>query len=320
MKKYRGPFFAILFLLSFPIIITKAQSFKVIQTEKIISDAQKGFMAPAWSPDGSKIAFTSQKYVGIWILYLQDNSIKQITDETAAGFHLQWSNDSKTILTRVARYENMYRYNAVKTFDVASGKANLLTDYRAMMPGLPEFTPGNDKVFLYGINKLEMFNSGLQPVLNKKLNVSNMIVYADENKIAVQDLSNNQLYSFEPVKGKRILNLQLSPDGSKAAFEIYGGDMYVININGTGLTNLGVGYRPKWSPDSQYIVYMLTKDDGEAIVSSDIYYIKIDGTEKTNLTNTNDTIEMNPDWSPDGKKIAFDLTNENAIYTIEIAK
>ena len=90
--------------------------------------------------------------------------------------------------------------------------------------------------------------------------------------------------------------------------------MYVMNTNGTGLTDLGKGYRPRWSPDNQHIVYMITKDDGDRILSSDIYTIKIDGKEKTNLTNTNEQIEMNPDWSPDGKKIAFDILNGGTIY------
>ncbi|MEJ2614049.1 MAG: hypothetical protein P8Z35_03755 [Ignavibacteriaceae bacterium] len=282
--------------------------------EKLVENAQEDFMAPVWSPDGSMIAFTSAKYKGIWIIDLQNRNIKQITDETAAGFLFKWSKDSQSILTRVAKYDDMRRYNAVKIFNVKAGESFLLTGFRTIMPGLPSFTPDNNKVYMFGKNNLELFDSGIEAVPDKKSSVSSNIIYLRNDKIAVEDLISHQVETFEPVKGKRVLNLQASPDGSRVAFEIYGGDMYVMNTDGTGLTDLGQGYRPKWSSDNQHIVYMVTKDDGYRILSSDIYTIKIDGTEKTNLTKTADRVEMNPDWSPDGKKIAFDVPGEGSIY------
>ncbi len=307
---YENLLFIITLVIPFLFISAKAQS----QPEKLIGNTDKDFMAPVWSPDGSTIAFTSANYKGIWIINIQNKTVKQITDETAAGFGFKWSDDSQTILTRVAKYEGIRRYNAIKTFNVQTGQSNLLTDYRTMMPGLPAFTPGNEKVFMYGRNNLEIFNSKIEAKLNKKSSMSSKIVYLRDDKIAVEDLVTHQLKTYEPVKDERVMNLQVSPDGNKAAFEIYGGDMYIMNIDGSGLLDLGKGYRPKWSPDNQHIVYMITKDDGHQILSSDIFTIKIDGTKKTNLTNTNDKFEMNPDWSPDGKKIAYDIVNEGAIY------
>ena len=285
-----------------------------IRYEKLAENIKDNFMAPVWSPDGSMIAFTSAKYKGIWIIDIQNRNIKQITDETAAGFLFKWSDDSKSILTRVAKYDGMKRYNAVKLFNIKSDESFLLTDYRTMMPGLPSFTPDNNKVYMFGRKNLEIFDSGIEAKPYKKSAVSSKIIYIRDDKIAVEDLISHQLKTFEPVKGKRVLNLRASPDCSRVTFELYGGDMYVMNSDGTGLTDLGKGYRPKWSPDNQHIVYMITKDDGYRILSSDIYTIKIDGTEKTNLTNSIDQIEMNPDWSPDGKKIAFDVPGEGSIY------
>jgi Tol biopolymer transport system component len=306
--------FIFTFVIPFFIIPANAQT----KPEKLVENIDEDYMAPVWSPDGSMIAFTAAKYNGIWIISLKNKNIKQVTDETAAGFGFKWSEDSKAILTRVSKYEGIRRYNAVKIFNIETGQSDLLTDYRTMMPGLPEFASANGKVFIYGRNKLEIFNSGLKAGSINKSNNSQKIVYIRDNKIAVQNLTTNRLQIFEPVKGERVLNLQVSPDGSKAAFEIIGSDMYVMNIDGTGLTDLGKGYRPKWSPDNQHIVYMITEDDGYQILSSDIYTIKIDGTEKNNITNTNDKLEMNPDWSPDGKSIAFDIPNEGAIYIMEV--
>ena len=91
-------------------------------------------MNPVFSPDGNKIAYTKASYKGLWIFDRVTNSTRQITDEDAAGFAFKWSSDSKSILTRVAKYENLRRYNAVKIFDVESGNSKLLTDYKTMMP------------------------------------------------------------------------------------------------------------------------------------------------------------------------------------------
>jgi len=309
----------LLSILSF-IIPLNAQSFKSLNTEKLFGETGQIFMSPVWSPDGSMIAFTSAGYEGIWIFNLQNKNVKQITDEPAAGFAFKWSDNSKAILTRVARYEEVRRYNAVKIFNVETGESTLLTDYRTMMPGLPEFASDDKKVFMYGRNKLEIFDSGIEAEQNKTFNSSSKIVYLRDDKIAVEDLTTSHLEILEPVKDERVLNLQVSPDGNRVAFEIIGGDMYVMNVDGTGITNLGQGYRPKWSPDNQYIAYMITEDDGHQILSSDIYSIKIDGTEKTNLTNSDNKIEMNPSWSPDGKAIAYDVLDEGAIYIMTISE
>jgi Tol biopolymer transport system component len=246
-----------------------------------------------------------------------DGNVKQISDEPSAGYKMKWSPDSKAILSRVAKYEGVRRYNAVKVFNVETGESELLTDYRTMMPGLPQWSDGGAKVFLYCNGETEVLNYGTNEERNNQL-TSEKVVYLKDDKIAVEDFQTNQVKTFEPVEGERVLNVQLSPDGNKIAFEIIGGNMYVINIDGTGLTNLGTGYRPSWSPGSNYIVYMITEDDGHNILSSDLYLININGTEKTNLTNTNDIIEMNPDWSSDGNRIAYDVPEEGAIYVMDL--
>ena len=104
MKKI---FYTCSLLLTSLIISINAQAIKVPGSEKLVSEDGKVFMSPVWSPDGSMIAFTEQNYKGIYVLNLQDNSIKQITNEPAAGFIIKWSQNSEYILTRAAQFEGV---------------------------------------------------------------------------------------------------------------------------------------------------------------------------------------------------------------------
>jgi Tol biopolymer transport system component len=102
-----------------------------------------------------------------------------------------------------------------------------------------------------------------------------------------------------------------SPDGTKIAFYGYprgavrGGanyDVYVMNADGSGVTNLTTSSAdvaswfsqldPKWSPDGTRIVY--DGDDG-------LYVMNADGSDQRRIAAGQDA-----SWSPDGTWIAFE--------------
>jgi Tol biopolymer transport system component len=279
---------------------------------KIAGGDGETYLAPQFSPDGSMIAFSSDKYQGIWIYSFADNSIQKLTDEAASGFGFSWSRDSRYILSRVAEFEGMKRLNAVKVFDVKSKESENLSGYKTYMPTLPQWGHGDSKVFTY-TKELEVYST------NKlaKSGVSSKVAYVQNNKIAVGDIVTENIKTFDPLNGATLINLSLSPDGNKITFESVGGNMYVINSDGTGLINLGKGNRPKWSPDSRQIVYTVAEDDGHVITASDIYLVSADGKEKTNITNS-DRLEMNPSFSPDERSIVYDEASEGAIYIMKL--
>jgi Tol biopolymer transport system component len=83
-------------------------------------------------------------------------------------------------------------------------------------------------------------------------------------------------------------------------------DIYVMNSDGTGQTNLtrtktGVG-EAVWSPDGNKIVFS-ARSAGER--SLDIFVTNAAGTGETNLTRTKASTEAAPSWSPDSKKITY---------------
>jgi tricorn protease-like protein len=276
---------------------------------------ENAVMNATYSPDGLKIAYTKSGYQGIWVFNLQSRTTKQLTDETAAGFGFKWSADSKSILTRVAKYEDSKRFNAVKVFNTETGESKQLSDYKTMMPYLPHWADGDSKIYLpiKGID--EIYDSGIE----KNQSASNYkVAFEKNNKIVIKDLANNSEQTFEPIVNSEYINLSTSPDASKIVFEVIGGNMFVVNTDGSNLVDLGKGNRPKWSSDSKKIIYMITEDNGHEFIVSDIYTINADGTGKINLTNSEAVLEMSPGFSPDGKTIVFENYNEGSIYLMNI--
>lgn len=276
---------------------------------------EEAILNAQYSPDGNKIAYSKSGYQGLWVYDLNTNSTTKLSEEIAAGFGYQWSSDSRSILTRVAKYENLKRLNAVKIFNIETNTSNQLTEYQSMMPYLPQWIDGDSKVYLPAKNRDEVYNSDLERKSNL---VNKYLVFEKGNKINVLDLSTNTTKSIEPIKDAEYINISLSPDQTKIAFEVMGGNLFVINVDGSSPVDLGKGNRPKWAPDSKSIVYMITEDNGYEFTSSDIYLINADGSNKVNLTNTDNTIEMTPSFSPDGRSILFENYHEGSIYLMNI--
>jgi Tol biopolymer transport system component len=287
---------------------------------KIADGGSEHYMNPRWSPDGTRIAFTGLQYRGLWILELNDGSIQQISDEMAAGFGFQWSSDSKAIAARVSRYEGVHRQNAIKVFDIEQGRERALTEYLPHNTGLPQWVEADERIAIDGGGKFELLETGITAPLLQKQNAQTLAVVLLDGALSVADARTGRISEVNPFPDETYLNTVLSPDGTNIVFEIVGGNLYVINIDGTGLIDLGRGNRPQWSPDGDYVVYMIAEDDGHQITSSTLYAVRNDGTEKTNLTQGINMIAMNPSWSPDGSKIAFDVLDDGAIYIIGVER
>jgi Tol biopolymer transport system component len=81
-----------------------------------------------------------------------------------------------------------------------------------------------------------------------------------------------------------------------------GGEIYVVNADGTGLTRLTEGMDPSWSPDgSKLALARWTTPWG-------IYIINADGSNERLLFSSN--VARAPVWSPDGSQIAFYFETE----------
>ncbi|MBT8489175.1 MAG: PD40 domain-containing protein, partial [Gemmatimonadetes bacterium] len=107
-------------------------------------------------------------------------------------------------------------------------------------------------------------------------------------------------------------DMALSPDGTRFAFVGRDGssneDIYVANIDGSGVTRLTTDPapddQPTWSPDGESIAFRSHRHG-----KSDIWVMNADGSNQLNLTYAAVFIpeehNSDPAWSPDGQTLAF---------------
>lgn len=239
---------------------------------------------PAWSPDGTKIAFVSditEHKDNIWIINVDGTGLKRLTlDEVSEGCPA-WSPDGEKIAFASSR-------------------------------------SGNPDIWVINVD-----GTGLTQLTTWSGCNTNPAWSPDGTKIAYEAWTAIQVIN-EDGTGKRLLTTAAghptwSPDGNQIAFSsptaVKEGNLWntflnisKINIDGTGLVRLTFGenhYRdPVWSPDGTKIIFTSVSFDREG--ENAVWSISPDGTELRKVFSDPDGfVGWNPAWSPDGEKIAI---------------
>jgi TolB protein len=102
-----------------------------------------------------------------------------------------------------------------------------------------------------------------------------------------------------------------SPDGRRIAYAAAGGQIWVMNANGTGRHPLtrtafgtGVDWAPSWSPDGRRVAYESNVKTSWRNPTNEIWVINADGSRPVRLTQDH-VDDTRPAWSPDGHWILF---------------
>lgn len=308
-------FLPVLFLL-LP-VIAAGQPTTAGAPEVLISNSDYFFMNPQFSPDGSKIAFTSQQYSGLWVADANGSQASQITGEPGAGYRFSWSPDGSHIVTAVSREEGPVRQFGIKLFDTVSGGERQLTPFGRQVPPMPVFSDTGADIRYRDGSGIVSVGSGIETAAGDELASANPVAMPLENTIRIYH-ANATEQDLRPVPDAIYLRAAVSPDGQKLAFEVYAGNLYISDINGNNLIDLGRGEAPAWSPDSRFLSFMITEDDGHDITGSDIYIVDVSGNSITNITGQSGLHAMNPAWSPDGSRIAFGDVQSGTIYQVRL--
>jgi len=230
--------------------------------------------APAWSPDGSKIAFHSPRAGGLPEIYVIDAdgaNLTRLTYNDAADGFPAWSPDGSRIAFASERDGNWEIY--VMAAD-GSAQTNV-----SRSPGStdtqPAWAPDGSRI---------AFRS---------------TVFGHDDEILAMAPDGSGVTNLSRSPGSNEAAPAWSPDGSQIAFESNrdgNREIYVMAADGSGQANLsrspGGDEAPAWSPDGKNLAFESDRDGNR-----EVYLMRADGSGQANLSRSPLSDERHPSWA-----------------------
>lgn len=282
-----------------------------------LSQPGQYYMGPKWSPDGHQIAVGGPSYTGLYLLDFPTGNVRQISSDYSAGYGIAWSHDGTRIASKISHFNNLRRSHTLVSFNISDGSMESLSTPRTRMSGTPIWTENDSHLYLTFAEKFESFSID---GTNQEFSTP-QINYIKEGRFQNRMTQPSKAETSEITQFSdqdHIYSYSISPDGSQVVYSTAGQNLWVAKVNGDDRLSLGRGSAPAWSPDGEWITFMLTFDDGHSITASDIYAIHIDGSSRINLTETPGLLEMNPQWSPDGAWIVYDTDQLGQLFIQQV--
>ncbi|MBN2085978.1 MAG: PD40 domain-containing protein [Anaerolineales bacterium] len=205
--------------------------FPVTDTEAAYDDRD-----PAFSPDGSALAFASQRNGG-WDLYIKDlatGDIRRLTDTKEYEAHPSWSPDSRQLVYE--RYVNGRLRISIRRVE----------DQALMWPG-PD-----------GMDSFEPSWSSLARAISFTGRIGR------QTDIFVLNLDSQQIINLTNTPDMDERGSAFSPDGTSIAYSLEkDGFSWIYRIASAGNAQpvlVGQGDKPEWSPDSKWLAGVFHPD------------------------------------------------------------
>ena len=236
--------------------------------------------APAWSPDGTKVAFTAFRHgLGeIYVMNVDGRSQRRLTRNAAHDDHAAWSPDGRRIAFVSMRAGNaeIYVMNADGT-----GQTRLTRDPRSDY--LPAWSPDGTRIAWRS---------------DREGNAEIYVMNADGTE--VRRVTNEPRADTAPDWGP---GGQIVFASNRAGIPF---NIYVMDGDGTNVRRVTTSQQnqdqPDWSPGGDEIVFVEDRD--AALGQADIFAVRVNGTGRRRITES----EGRDDWpvySPDGSRLLF---------------
>lgn len=243
-------------------------------------------IAPMWSPDGGRIAFSSNR-TGNWEIYVVDLAtgvVDRITHDPATDLSPAWSPEGTHLVFESDRDGDHELFRV----EVETGEVTQLTHFDETRDGRPQFTPDGRSLY---------FHSMRGPRVGR-YDTDIYVMSLDRPQIVrlVDGVGGDSYAAWHP-SGDVVL-FGSNRDGPWEIYRISttgGGREKLVATTGDNAANY-----PSFAPDGTRFVHQLVTETG-----SDLFVVDLETGASLNLTHTPDLYELHPAWSPDGDAIAF---------------